>query len=299
MKFREYIEQVLNETEEIPVNTQLDDKVVEKADSVEDIGAVESGADAEVPVSEVPKDAVNVDNAESEPEKFVIVGPKTIAEATAEYNKRYMPKLIEAAAKTGGIGSGKFYTLGITSLRAGKLGNAQVNIVKSDETEEKKQTRKEAKDAKARAFLLVSQCRVIEIGIMEGFYKKFVIGARIRLTGDAKKKKIGDWLTKANSKLESEKKKFKHIQTEKQNFSDTLPEDEFAVPVHWIPRLREVVESQLSRKHIADTKKAEKAKEAGEDYESPKTLNVPRGYEARIKVPGRETIKLPEIGKRN
>jgi len=298
MKFRDYISLVLNETEEIPVNTQLDDKVVEKADSVEDIGAVESGADAEVPVEDVPKDAVNVDTAESEPAKFTIDGPSTIDEAVAKYKSKYTDRLIQAAAKTGGIGKGKFYTLGITSLRAGKLGNAEIRHIEGGKEVETTLTKKEKKESKKNAFLLVSQCRVIEIGIMEGFYKKFVIGARIRLTGDAKKKKIGEWLTKANSKLESEKKKFKHIQTDTQAFDKALGEDEFAVPVHWIPRLREVIETEISRKHMDDAKKANKAKEAGEDYESPKTLHVKKGYEARIKVPGRDAIKLPEIGKR-
>lgn len=281
---------VLNETENLK-------DAVEDADSIEDVSKSESGA-MDVPKEDVPKDAVDVDSAASEEPskevKFLMTGAKTVDDAWDEY-ETYQQK-VEAAAGKGGIGGGKFYTLGITSLAKGKLGNATFSNVKDGVDVPEPTSKKELTERRNAAFLLISQCRVKEIGIMEGFYKKFVLGARITLVGDNKEKKIANWLLKVNSRIEKENHKFKHIKTLTNDFDSKLGENEFAVPIHWIPRLREIIENEISRKHKEDAKVADQASEDGESYQSPKSLHVKAGYESKVKVPDRNTFKLPAKG---
>lgn len=290
MLFREYIDMVLNETDNLK-------DAVEDAKSIEDVSKDESGA-MDVPKEDIPKDAVDVDKSDSEDQskeiKFMMNGAKTVDDAWDEYDN-YQNK-VKAAVGKGGIGGGKFYTLGITSLAKGKLGNASFSNIKDGEDVKEPTSKKDLTEKRNAAFLLISQCRVKEIGVMEGFYKKFVLGARISLVGDNKEKKIANWLLKVNSRIEKENHKFKHIKTASQDFSDKLGENEFAVPIHWIPRLREVIESEISRKHKDDADVADQAVVDGENYTSPKTLHVKAGYEAKVKVPGRNTFKLPAKG---
>lgn len=291
MLFREYIDLVLNETDNLK-------DAVEDAKSIQDISADESGA-MDVPKDDIPKDAVNVDKADSEEQskeiKFLMDGAKTVEDAWKEYSK-YQKRVKDNVGK-GGIGGGKFYTLGITSLAKGKLGSAKFSDIKDGEPVQEPTSKKELTEKRNAAFLLISQCRVKEIGIMEGFYKQFVLGARISLVGNAnQKEKIAKWLMKVNSRIEKENHKFKHIQTETSDFDSKLGENEFAIPIHWIPRLREVIENSISRKHKDDDKAADNAIETGDSYTSPKSLHVKSGYEAKVKVPGRNTFKLPAKG---
>lgn len=290
MLFREYIDMVLNETENLK-------DAVEDAKSIDDVKKDESGA-MDVPKEDVPDDAVNVDSAASEEPsqevKFMMKGSKNVADAWKEYEK-YQAR-VKAAAGKGGIGGGKFYTLGITSLAKGKLGNASFSNIKDGADVPEPTSKKELTEKRNAAFLLISQCRVKEIGVMEGFYKQFVLGARISLVGDNKEKKISNWLLKVNSRIEKENHKFKHIQTLTNDFDSKLGENEFAVPIHWIPRLREIIESEISRKHKQDSKVADDAADRGESYVSSKVLHVKGGYEGRVKVPERNTFKLPAKG---
>lgn len=305
MKFREYIDIMLSEAEElIPVNTQFKDET-SSSETIDDVG--ETGAEV-VSSEEVPSDAVDIDKESSET-KWEIKGASNIDDAWKEYNKRYIPKLLSDTARVSGIGKGKFYTLGITSKKAGKLGNAETH-----ETEDgPKLSREKQKKAKSEAFLLVSQCRVKEIGIVEGFYKKYVLGVRIQLTGDAIKKRIGEWLEKCVSKIEPGTKKFKHIKTDTNEYSSALGPNEYAVPIHWIPRLREAIEQAnvgsddsktiISKQHRTAEKEKQAALEAGEKYTSSEKTNIHpelgRKHETSLKEVGRRTIKLPSLGKKN
>lgn len=287
MKFRDYVEQYLTEAEEIPAESQIKTEI-DSSDKIEDVG---EGVEM-VPESDLPKDVADVDNASAEA-KWAIDGAKDVESAWVEYNKAYIPKLLKDTARTSGIGKGKFYTIGITSLKLGKLGNAEIH-----DTDEKEVGKKDAAKLRRLAFLLVGQCRVKDIGVMEGFFKKYVLGVRIQLIGDASKKKIGSWLSKLTSKLDPGNKKFKHIKTATNEFATALGENEFAVPVHWIPRLREAIEESVSTKHKKAEDAKEEAKEKGEKFVSDKSVHVAKGKEGLIKVGGRETLKLPPIGKR-
>ncbi|MCF8445333.1 MAG: hypothetical protein K9G29_10025 [Crocinitomicaceae bacterium] len=268
---------------------------MKKVDSVEDVAKVQVGADAAVPVVDVPKDAVNVDTEEGET-KFMMSGSKTIENAWLEYTKNYIPEILNHLIAHGGINSGRFYTLGITSFRQGKLGNAVVHDTPKDE---KKLTGKEKKQKKEDAFVLISQCKVLELGVMEGFYKKFILGVRIKLTDAAVKKGIGEWLYKINSRIESEQKKFKHIQTETNDFDTVLGENEFAIPVHWIPRIREIIENNISNKTKEDAKRAEDDTLFRKQHTTPIEKHIKAGYEDKVEKPSViKLIKLPPRGSR-
>lgn len=290
MLFREYIDMVLNESESL-------EDAIKDVNSIEDVESNESGA-VVVPTEDVPADAVNVDSEKSEEPseqvKFLMKGASTIDEAWEKYSP-YYTKVMEGM-KSGGIQGGKIYTLGITSLAKGMTGNARVAHIVDGKPADEPKTKKERTEARNNAFLLISQCRVKEIGIMEGFYKKFVLGARISLVSDSKQKKIGDWLMKSGSRIEKDKKKFKHIKSQTHDFSDTLPENEYVVPIHWIPRLREIIETEISRKHKDDMKAEMEAIKTGTSHTSPKSLHVKSGYEGRVKAGERNTFKLPPKG---
>lgn len=294
MKFREYVEQYLKEADQ---TVELDADKLDSKETVEDAVESQEGVDM-VPVGDIPKDVVDVDAPKND-DKFIMKSADTVKEAYEEYNKKYMPTLIDKAASVGGINNGRFYAFGITSLKAGRLGNSTVISTEADPKLSK------AKETAARkeAYLLMSQCRVVEIGVMEGFFKKFVLGARIKLVGAGKnaegketnRSKISKWLNAKLSEINEGVKKFKHIQTKTVDFGTELVENEFAVPVHWIPRLREVIETEISKKHIAATKEKEAAEKEGKEYVSKPSLNLPAGYEGRIKQgKERKTLSLPK-----
>jgi hypothetical protein len=175
--------------------------------------------------------------------QFVIDGPTNLEDAYNAYEHFYLKPIKEFLKSPG-----QFYSFYVTSR-------------------------------KIPDWFLKTQCRVKDIGVIEGRDKQYVVGALIQLyfrfahvdpdtlSDEARQNydKVKEEYTKAKSFLSRipsaiqgsmDFKKFKHIKTDTIPYSKDVSEfgdDYFAVPIHWVPQLEKIVTDKIKAKPIKDS----------------------------------------------
>lgn len=176
--------------------------------------------------------------------QFVIDGPNNLEDAYKAYEHFYLTP-VKAFLKN----PGQFYSFYVTSR-------------------------------KLPDWFLKAQCRVKDIGVIEGRDKQYVVGVLIQLvfrfahvdpdtlSDEARMNydKVKEEYTKAKSFLSRipsaiqgsmDFKKFKHIKTETIPYSKDVSDfgdDYFAVPIHWVPQLEKIITEKIKSKPIKDSK---------------------------------------------
>lgn len=174
--------------------------------------------------------------------QFTIDGPKNLDDAYKAYEHFYLKPVKEFLKSPG-----HFYSFYVTSR-------------------------------KVPSWFLKTQCRVKDIGIIEGRDKQYVVGALIQLyfrfahldpdeLSDSARAKYDEvkkeydqakaFLSRIPSALQGSMdfKKFKHIKTDSVDYSKDVTDfgdDYFAVPIHWVPQLQKIISDKLASKPILD-----------------------------------------------